>query len=317
MRGSASVDAPAKVNLFLRVLDRRSDGFHELDTLFQAISLSDGVRVTLGGRVETPTGIHLRVDGPDLGPMEANLAYRAAAVFKQLSGLHDPLTIDLAKRIPAGAGLGGGSSDAAAVLKCLAALTGFDDASALHAAATGLGSDVPFFLGTSSLARGRGRGERLAELPPLPEASLVLALPPVHVATGGAYAALAARRVALGARRAVSTSSPSAMEVEEVDGLGDPVASPRSWEDVADIAHNDFEAVVAPVHPEIDASLGSLREGGTRFALLSGSGAASFGLFADAERAQGAAAWLSGRHGFPFLAVTTLAAMPVPHVERG
>ncbi|MBT8489191.1 MAG: 4-(cytidine 5'-diphospho)-2-C-methyl-D-erythritol kinase [Gemmatimonadetes bacterium] len=301
MKRTASVSAPAKVNLFLRVLHRRADGFHELETLFQAISTGDEVRVTLGARIGTPPGIELRVDGPDLGPPESNLAYRAALAFRELSGRCDDVRIDLVKNIPVGAGLGGGSSDAAAVLKCLAALTGYDDVDALHATATDLGSDVPFFLATSTLALGRGRGEDLEELVPLPEASLVLALPTIHVATGAAYSELATHR-------AEAEGAPEPTE-------GRLVRPPGSWDEVVAVAHNDFEAVMAASHHEIQASLDGLRERGARFALLSGSGAASFGLFADAHHARGAAAWLEGRHRFSFVPVTTLSAMPAPILE--
>ncbi len=304
MRTSASVDAPAKVNLFLRILDKRADGFHELETIFQAVSLSDEVRVTLGQVANPPAGIELHVDGPDLGPAEANLAYRAAEAFLTVAGLSEAVRIDLVKRIPAGAGLGGGSSDAAAVLKCLAVLTGYADADSLRAVAADLGSDVPFFLGASALASGRGRGELLTELPPLPEASLVLALPDVQVATGEAYAALAASRAK-----------------GEGAGLGPGARTPAgvhgSWDDVAVVAHNDFETLVASKHSDIAASLDGLRSRGARFALLSGSGAASFGLFGGADEAGSAATWLEARYGFPFVGVRTLGALPAPRVERG
>lgn len=304
MRASASVDAPAKVNLFLRILDKRADGFHEVETLFQAVSLSDEVRVTLGQVAGAPVGIELHVDGPDLGPAEANLAYRAAEAFLTLSGLSEAVRIDLVKRIPAGAGLGGGSSDAAAVLKCLAALTGHADADSLRAVAADLGSDVPFFLGSSALARGRGRGEVLTEVAPLPEASLVLALPDVHVATGGAYAALGASRA----------KGPGAVRDP---GARTPADVPGSWDDVAVVAHNDFETLLASEHSDIADSLEGLRSRGARFALLSGSGAASFGLFGGDGEAGSAARWLEARYGFPFVGVRTLRTLPAPRVERG
>lgn len=304
MRAWASVDAPAKINLFLRILDRRADGFHELETLFQAVSLSDEVRVTLGQVADASAGIELHVDGPDLGPPEENLAYRAAEAFLTLSGRSAAVRIDLAKRIPAGAGLGGGSSDAAAVLKCLAALTGYADDDSLHAVAADLGSDVPFFLGSSALAEGRGKGEVLTEVAPLPEASLVLALPDVHVATGGAYAALAASR----AKGEGAARGP---------GARTPAGIPASWDDVAVVAHNDFETIVASKHSDVAASLEGLRSRGARFALLSGSGAASFGLFGGDDEAGSAARWLEARYGFPFVGVRTLRTLPAPRVEQG
>ena len=109
---SVNLVAPAKVNLFLRVLDRRPDGFHEIETLFQAIDLYDEVEVAL-----TDSGVTLEVAGADLGPTEENLAYRAARAMLAETGPSHGVHVRLEKHIPAGAGLGGGSSDAAAVLK--------------------------------------------------------------------------------------------------------------------------------------------------------------------------------------------------------
>ena len=150
------LEAPAKVNLLLRVLGLRADGFHDLDTLFQAVGLCDEVVVALSGG-----GIELAVEGPDVGPVEENLAYRAAKAFLDAEGAAARVGVDilLRKRIPAGAGLGGGSSDAAAVLRCLDALRARPfPRSKLVRIGAALGSDVPFFLGDGALARGRGRG---------------------------------------------------------------------------------------------------------------------------------------------------------------
>jgi 4-diphosphocytidyl-2-C-methyl-D-erythritol kinase len=113
----AATLAPAKVNLFLRVFDRRLDGYHELETLFQAIDLADEVRVERGGG-----SVELEVRGADLGPVEDNLAHRAAARLLGETRISEGVRITLTKRIPAGAGLGGGSSDAAAALRCVALL---------------------------------------------------------------------------------------------------------------------------------------------------------------------------------------------------
>lgn len=298
-RRALEVEAPAKVNLFLRVLHRRPDGFHELETLFQAISLADRVVVS----IEASDGegpVSLTVTGAELGPVEENLAYRAAERFLDTTGVELRVRVELNKRIPAGAGLGGGSSDAAAVLRCLAALTDFGDGRALRELAAELGSDVPFFLAGSPLALGEGRGEVLTELPALPEASLVLALPDVHVATGEAYAELASRRAA-------GLSPPSSrVGVEAKRGwLG-------SWDEVVDLAVNDFEPVVVPAHEEVRRSLEGLEERGARMPLLSGSGAACFGLFPDHETARAAAAWLEGRHPWRFVAAETRTDVPVP-----
>ncbi len=292
-----SVRAPAKINLFLRVLGRRSDGFHELETLFQAVDLCDDVSVR-----RVVDGVTLEVLGADLGPPEENLAHRAAQALLAATDARVGFHVRLRKRIPAGAGLGGGSSDAAAVLRAANALladpVGPDALSALGAA---LGSDVPFFLGSSALARGTGRGERLEALRPLPEAPVVLVLPPLHVATGAAYAALAEAR----------------------SGGGDPPCfadvwgAPASWGEVAAAARNDFEAVVPAAHPGISRALGALRASGASPALLSGSGSACFGIFADRAAAEAAAETLRARLGSPVIVSRTLSAFPEPIVEEG
>jgi len=293
-RRAVRAEAPAKVNLYLRVLHRRPDGFHELETLFQAVALSDRLLVTRGG-----VGVTLRVDGPDLGPVEDNLVHRAASAFLARGGLAgEGVEIDLEKRIPAGGGLGGGSSDAAATLRCMDALwPGAVPSAALREVAASLGSDVPFFLGSSGLALGRGRGERLESLPPLPTRWLVLVLPPVHVATGSAYAALA---------------RPLEGEAALPDGGWPPPGWVPSWTDVEARAVNDFQAVVPAAHPAVAASLQALEQAGARPALLSGSGAACFGLFSGKAEAEEAARETRVALGWPALAVPTLARLPGP-----
>jgi len=323
----AWVEAPAKVNLRLRVLHRRGDGFHELRTVFQALSLADEVTVTLErppapGASEGPgrapwvaagEGIHLQVGAeappaPDLGPPSDNLAVRAARAFREASGLREPLYIRLLKRIPAGGGLGGGSSDAAAVLRSLEALAeaGWAGVDGLGEAwlgrtAAALGSDVAFFAGSSALASATGRGELLHPLPPLPERELTLVLPPVHVATGPAYAAL--DRPLRKARR----------EEESTPDEPRSALRPTSWDQVARHAHNDFQTVVALRHPEVARALTALEEAGGRPTLLSGSGAACFaaGLGPEAQEV------LRRALGWTVLAVRTRTKLPEPRLDRG
>lgn len=287
----AEVDAPAKVNLFLRVFDARADRFHELETLFQAVDLCDRVRVERIAR-----GVEIEVVGATLGPSEENLAYRAAAAFLAEVGVQGGARVTLTKRIPVGAGLGGGSSDAAAVIRCLAALVDMSPAEPrLRRSAAALGSDVPFFVGRSPLAAGRGRGEVLEAYTPLPVAHLVLVSPPVHVSTGWAYHALD------DARRGGGTGQGPALR-----------GRPASWKDVVAEAHNDFQSVVAARHPEISRSLSALAAAGAEVALMSGSGSTSFGIFEGAEAAERAAAALEAELGWPCEAVRTLSAFPVP-----
>jgi 4-diphosphocytidyl-2-C-methyl-D-erythritol kinase len=280
--------APAKVNLRLRVFGRRPDGYHDLDTLFQAIDLTDEVGVELCGE-----GIALDVRGADLGPPADNLVYRAAARLAESVGYDGGIAVQLTKRIPAGAGLGGGSSDGAAVLRCLARLLDVPhDDRRVGRSAEDLGSDVPFFLSGSTLARGSGRGEIIEPLRPLPAADLVLISPPVHVSTAAAYAALSS------ARRGSSA------------GLPEPTPAPSSWDQVSALASNDFETVMADAHPEIRLALAALTAVGTRFALMSGSGSSVFGLFDSTGEAQSAAESLTERLGWICRAVRTLADMP-------
>jgi len=298
MKRGLAVEAPAKVNLFLRVLQQRPDGYREVETLYQSLSLADRVEVVWDDH--EPERVGLRVDGPDLGPESQNLAVRAAEAFRAATGLVGSVDIALSKHVPAGAGLGGGSSDAAAVLRSLAQLTGLADEAILEEVARALGSDVPFFLGPSPLALGRGRGEALSWLTPLPRAHLVVALPDVHVATGAAYGALAQRRIVDG-REVDPHEGPRPLDLE---GL--------SWSRVKALSENDFEAVVASEHAAVRASLTGLREAGATFALLSGSGSATFGLFTSRRRAAAAARALTARHGWRFVPVTTRTEVPRP-----
>lgn len=287
-----AVEAPAKVNLVLHVLGRRTDGFHEIETLFQAVALADHVLVERGGG-----DVSLDVHGAELGPTEQNLAWRAARALLDATGRRDGLHVRLDKRIPAGAGLGGGSSDAAAVLRLGNHLLGdLLDGTALSALGAELGSDVPFFLGDGALAWGRGRGEVLEALPPLPEASVVVVMPPVHVATGGAYASLARQRESGGQRPCSGTFTDV----------------PASWEEVAEVASNDFESVVPGAHPEVERALAALRARGARPALLSGSGGASFGMFPDRASAETAAATLRDELGWPVASTHTRSEFPLP-----
>jgi 4-diphosphocytidyl-2-C-methyl-D-erythritol kinase len=292
----ARLSAPAKINLRLRVLGKRPDGYHDIDTIFQAIDVCDDVSVSLA-----VSGIRLEVQGPDLGPLHENLAYRAAASLSAVLGFGGGIRIHLTKRIPAGAGLGGGSSDCAAVLRCLAALLDLDDTDArISRVAAELGSDVPFFLGGSTLARGCGRGEVLEPLEPLPSRDVVVVAPPIHVGTAAAYRSLAAERRASGQ---ASTPHPDAGRM------------PRSWDDVAQQAWNDFQAVIADINPEITRAIEAIEDAGAAFALMSGSGSSVFGLFGDRARAERAAAELTDALGWPCRIARTLESFPEPRLQ--
>jgi 4-diphosphocytidyl-2-C-methyl-D-erythritol kinase len=262
----ARVKAPAKVNLALQVGIRRADGYHDVDTLFQGIDLADELDVRATGK-----GIDLTVEGEDAGPPADNLVVRAARAFFAVADMDKGtgLRVKLTKRVPVGAGLGGGSSDAAAMLRALDEIfPDRVDPMEFSDLAAAVGSDVPFFMGDSPLARGLGRGERLELLTPLPAVPGVVVMPDVKVATAEAYAALDQFR----AKRRPARETP-AWKV------------PRKWEDVAARARNDFQEVIEATHPAVGRALIVLEQTEPMLALLSGSGAACFALFTSDEAA--------------------------------
>ncbi|AEB10982.1 4-(cytidine 5'-diphospho)-2-C-methyl-D-erythritol kinase [Marinithermus hydrothermalis] len=254
--------AHAKVNLGLSVLGRRPDGYHELHTLFATVSVAD--RVALEPR---PDGIRLEVRGRSLPTGSANLAYRAAQAYLEAAGHPGGVRIVLEKHLPIAAGLGGGSADAAAVLRGLAAL--YPAGVALEPIARALGADVPFLL-RGGLAEGRGVGERLVWLEPL-EAHLVLVNPGVPVAAAEAYRHLR----------------------PEEWGEALPVAAVRAAL-LAGEAPPYFNSLEAPVfrrYPEVARLKAALVRRGLRGVLMSGSGSTVFGLARDAEEAR----WFAAR----------------------
>ena len=283
--------APAKVNLRLKVLAQQTSGFHSLESIFCAISLADHLRVRRGAG-----DIELSVEGGiDAGPAEENLVVRAARrFFLELGRVGEGARIALTKRIPSAAGLGGGSSDAAATLLALNAL--HEDAfprERLAELGGELGSDVPFFLCGSPLALGWGRGERLLALPPLPARALLVAHPGVAMPTGQAFQRIAELRG--------GGYDPPAWTLRS-----DRIAS---WEGVAEVAENDFEIAAAERVPTVAAARSAMLDAGAHIALLAGSGASVFGTFATAEASQSAAARLAAL-GYATWLAETLTASP-------
>ena len=289
------VAAPAKVNLRLCILAREEGGYHALETVFCALSLADTVVVTKGD-----AGIRLRVDGGvDTGPPEKNLAIRAAERFYRETGETAAIDINLTKRTPSAAGLGGGSSDAAATLRALNALHGDPlPRGALLQMAIELGADVPFFLCGSPLALAWGRGERLMPLPPLPPRPVVVAHPGHAMPTADAFAEIARRRG--GAYRPTSA-------------VIDPTAL-ANWASVALLAVNDFEPVVAERIPLVGSGLDALRDAGASIALLAGSGSSVFGIFQSVGEADSALALVQA-WGLRVWQAETLDEMPEPWVS--
>lgn len=295
MADAVRVAAPAKVNLRLKVLAREASGYHALETLFCAISLADSITV----RRAAGQGIALAVHGhrgDDLGPPEQNLCVRAAERFFAALGEPARVRIELEKHIPAAAGLGGGSSDAAATLRALNALHGEPlSRDALLQIATLLGSDVPFFLCGSPYALAWSRGERLLALPPLPPRPVLIAHPGEAVSTADAFRAIAACRG--GAYVPVATSI--------------PLEALTSWNTVAGLATSDFEPSALASIPRLASALERMRQAGAAVALLAGSGASVFGIFDDVRARDRAAAELEST-GFAAWRAETLQRMPEP-----
>jgi 4-diphosphocytidyl-2-C-methyl-D-erythritol kinase len=262
----ARVRAHAKLNLSLKVLGKRPDGYHELRSVFQTIGLHDTLEFAF-----TP-GRRMAIALDDPLKIENNLVERAARLFCEEKEVQGALHIRIEKRIPLGAGLGGGSSDAAAVLLTLPVLTGRNtEAEDLARMAVRLGSDVPFFL-HGGTALGLGRGEELYPLPePEPWPVLVLA-PRLHVSTEEAYRALG--RSALTSVNLLPTLD---------------VFQSFVWQAYcASDAENDFEDAVFRLHPELERWQRKLERLGAQIARLSGSGAALFGVFPNQAKLQGA-----------------------------
>ncbi|HVN29623.1 MAG TPA: 4-(cytidine 5'-diphospho)-2-C-methyl-D-erythritol kinase, partial [Candidatus Binataceae bacterium] len=258
----------AKINLYLRVTGRRADGYHELDSIFVPISLSD--RVSIEVRPASVASVTLKCNVASLGDAHTNLATRAARGYLREFDIAAQVNIDLQKTIPAGAGLGGGSSDAGTVLRMLASMLPPRTADAeerLHKIAVSLGADVPFFLNPRP-SRVTGIGERIEALAKFPTLHLVVAVPPIEVPTVAVFKEL---------RR------------EEWSG-------PASG-DVLDLTHlvNDLEAPAMRLFPEIAQLKASMLESGASAASMSGSGGAVLGIFPDEAAATSAATALRGK----------------------
>jgi 4-diphosphocytidyl-2-C-methyl-D-erythritol kinase len=258
----ARVRALAKINLDLRVLGKRSDGYHELRTIFQTVSLADTLDVSFAPARSTS------IDLEDAAAIPDNLVVRAARAVMETSGATGRVELRLEKRIPMGAGLGGGSSDAAAVLLALPALTGRPlPIETLCRIGQQLGSDVPFFL-FGGTAVGIGRGTELFPLPDAPARAAVIVAPGVHVSTADAYRALSGRLTTESQENKIFSFQSHTWSV------GDGAA-----------AVNDFEAVVL----EQESSLATLKQrlirAGASPGMMTGSGSALFGLFRDRREA--------------------------------
>ncbi len=271
--------APAKVNLFLLITGRREDGYHLIYTLFQKIALYDSVELAAGEQ----NGIVINCpDWLDSGP--GNLAYRAAEAFYNAAGLEPGVTISIDKKIPAGGGLGGGSSNAAAVLSGLNAL--YDSPlsrETLHRLAASIGADCPFFLLDAPAAIGTGTGSDVQKID-TPRRWLVLVLPGFGVSTQWAY-----------------------QNFELTTSHQDTIFDARAHLDTL-MWRNDLEQPVLRKYPQIGEIKQQLLSLGAQAAMMSGSGSTVFGVFPSRKAAEKAVSRIAGleKDGLEAYVVQTL-----------
>ena len=288
MSGSApdrvQAQAHAKVNLLLRILARESSGYHQIETVFQLLELADEIEVT-----RTADGVTLDVHGPDLGPVEDNLAVRAAQLVLDATGRKFGVAIALTKHIPARAGLGGGSSDAARVLHAVNALAAHAvPRHELEQLGTRLGADVAFFASGAATALAWGRGERLFRLAAPPAAPVLVAVPAVSVSTPDAYHWWDEMHPEPAARGPV---------VLDAETLG-------TWGSIGRLGGNDFEVPVFSRHPTLRAVFERLAQTAPLWVRLCGSGAAVAATYRTARDRDDAALTVDAKLAKP-IATTT------------
>jgi 4-diphosphocytidyl-2-C-methyl-D-erythritol kinase len=284
---SLTLPAFAKINWILRVLGRRADGYHELQTVFQTITLHDSLTFT---RSQT-SRITIDCDDPEIPTDQTNLVIRAAEALREKFGLHEGASIELQKRIPSAGGLGGGSSDAAVTLLGLSRLWNLEPSGKdLEEIGALIGADVPFFF-TGGTALGTGLGTVISLLPDAPSKHLLVVTPDVKVSTADAFKAL---------------NSPALTKV-----VGDTIlSSSRLREEFSDFLYdtlkNDFEDVIFRQHSEIKLVRDALMHFGARHALLAGSGASVFGVFDNVEAQERAANAMRSESGWRLFKCATL-----------
>jgi 4-diphosphocytidyl-2-C-methyl-D-erythritol kinase len=288
-----SIPAMGKINLFLRVLSREQEGYHGLETLLCLISLSD----TLWVERREGSGVALEVSGPDLGPAEENLAVRAASRVLLATGNRFAVHLRLEKRIPIRAGLGGGSSDAAAALLAVNHLAGgVIPRHELLQFAAQLGSDVPFFVAGAPLALAWNRGERMIRLPALPASPALLVTPQAPIATADAFGWVDQARSSGAHRGAVAL---------DLDALS-------RWGDIGRMAGNDFESPVFGRHPQIRTAFEAMVTTRPLVCRMSGSGSTLFAIYRTARDRDDAMMMLGRKHGMATPVETLATAAPGP-----
>lgn len=271
------VTAPAKLNLYLAVTGRREDGYHQIETLFEKISISDRLNIELSSK-----GDKLTSSDPGVPLGEDSLLGKTISAFRGASDQQVCFRVDLEKNIPSSAGLGGGSSDAAALLKGLNALTGYPlDKDALMLIAGALGADVPFFIEESPFALGRGRGDIIETVETGLEIAHVVINPPLKTSTKEIYG---------------KVSGLNLTKHDAWDRMLNSFLIERDIDGIARNLRNDLQQIVLQEFPILDRVLSALGSRGAKGFLMSGSGPSVYGIF-DRDRVAEAA--ISLKKDFP------------------
>jgi 4-diphosphocytidyl-2-C-methyl-D-erythritol kinase len=263
------IRAPAKINLRLKVVGRRADGYHLLDTIIVPVSLYDKIEIRRLRRGATPravvAAIEIRCDHPEVPLGRENIVHRAAELIMHASGIAEPIAIHIKKSIPVGAGLGGGSSDAAATLRGIDRLFALAlSRRRLEQMALALGADVPFFI-RSRPARARGIGEILQPFVG-PRFWAVIIYPGFPVASAWAYGKMRGKLTKIVADTSIA-------------------ASPKTFDELPNLLENDLEGVTLKHYPKIAVLKEKLLRAGAPGVLMSGSGSSVFGIFASRQAA--------------------------------
>jgi len=260
---SLTLHSPAKINLRLEILGKRNDGYHEIRTIIQKISFYDDVTL----KVSTQKGIKVKVDNPAIPADNKNLAYKAAFLLMEDQKISAGVSIHIKKKIPAGAGLGGGSSNAATTLQGLNRIFKLNlKDKYLQQFSMSLGADVPFFLSGSGTALATGIGEKLKPLKLQKKLWFLLILPDFSISTSWAYNTYS--------RYNILTKRKKNIKIKN---------SIRTFDGVVSLLLNDFESIVIPLYPEIKTIKNNLIRAGAAGSLLSGSGSSVFGVFSNKE----------------------------------
>ncbi len=262
--------SPAKLNLILKVINKRPDGYHDLDTVFQELEWGDVVHFKAAAQFA------FKMTGLSFDDGGNNICLHAEKLFREATGSSLPVEVSLDKKVPPGSGIGGGSADGAAVLKGLNQIAEkLLSAEQLLKLALELGADVPFFL-EGGLQRGSGVGEQLSPMGMDFEPVFLLIIPPIHVSTKQAFEAL---KIPLTAPKSPFTFG----------RLLDKATLVRFFE-------NEFESVVFHIHPEIGTLKSDLLKQGAFFASLSGSGSTVYGIFDSLDQAKAAQLFFIDRY---------------------